>query len=48
MSLIRKALKQQGKLSGTVEMDTAYFGGKFKSGLEPHQAFNHRNAQSGI
>src|SRR3990167_10230324 len=34
MSLIRKALKQDGKLSGTVEMDTAYFGGKFKSGKD--------------
>lgn len=28
LSLIRKALKQEGKLSGDVEMDTAYFGGK--------------------
>ena len=34
LSLIRKALKQDGKLSGTVEMDTAYFGGKFKSGKD--------------
>ena len=32
LSLIRKALKQDGKLSGDVEMDTAYFGGRFKSG----------------
>ncbi|MDE2233687.1 MAG: IS1595 family transposase [Patescibacteria group bacterium] len=32
LSLIRKALKQDGKLSGTVEMDTAYFGGRYKSG----------------
>lgn len=29
---IRKALKQDGKLSGDVEMDTAYFGGRYKSG----------------
>lgn len=32
LTLIRKALKQGGKLSGDVEMDTAYFGGRFKSG----------------
>lgn len=32
LSLIRKALKQDGKLSGDVEMDTAYFGGRYKSG----------------
>ena len=28
LHLIRKALEQDGKLSGDVEMDTAYFGGK--------------------
>lgn len=32
LHLIRKALKQDGLLSGDVEMDTAYFGGRFKSG----------------
>ena len=32
LTLIRKALKQDGKLSGDVEMDTAYFGGRYKSG----------------
>src|SRR3990167_116222 len=32
LSLIRKALKQEGKLSGDVEMDTAYFGGKKNAG----------------
>lgn len=32
LHLIRKALKQDGKLTGDVEMDTAYFGGRFKSG----------------
>ena len=32
LSQIRKALKQDGKLSGDVEMDTAYFGGRYKSG----------------
>jgi len=32
LHLIRKALKQEGKLQGDVEMDTAYFGGRFKSG----------------
>lgn len=32
LMLIRKALKQDGKLSGDVEMDTAYFGGRYKSG----------------
>ncbi len=32
LHMIRKALKQDGKLSGDVEMDTAYFGGRFKSG----------------
>jgi len=32
LHLIRKALVQRGKLSGDVEMDTAYFGGRFKSG----------------
>ena len=34
LHLIRKALKQQGKLSGDVEMDTAYFGGRFRSGKD--------------
>ena len=28
LHLIRKALEQDGKLSGDVEMDTAYFGGR--------------------
>ena len=32
LHLIRKALKQEGKLKGDVEMDTAYFSGHFKSG----------------
>ena len=32
LHLIRKALGQSGKLQGDVEMDTAYFGGRFKSG----------------
>jgi transposase len=32
LHLIRKALQQDGKLSGDVEMDTAYFGGRYKSG----------------
>lgn len=32
LHLTRKALKQDGLLSGDVEMDTAYFGGRFKSG----------------
>lgn len=32
LHLIRKALGQKGKLQGDVEMDTAYFGGRFKSG----------------
>lgn len=32
LHLIRKALAQDGKLKGDVEMDTAYFGGHFKSG----------------
>jgi len=32
LHLIRKALKQDGLLTGDVEMDTAYFGGRFKSG----------------
>lgn len=32
LHLFRKALKQDGLLSGDVEMDTAYFGGRFKSG----------------
>lgn len=32
LHLIRKALEQEGMLSGDVEMDTAYFGGRFKSG----------------
>lgn len=32
LHFIRKALKQDGKLTGDVEMDTAYFGGRFKSG----------------
>lgn len=32
LHLIRKALAQDGKLKGDVEMDTAYFGGRFKSG----------------
>jgi len=32
LHMIRKALKQDGKLTGDVEMDTAYFGGRFKSG----------------
>ncbi|MDO8482105.1 MAG: IS1595 family transposase [bacterium] len=32
LHLIRKALAQSGKLSGDVEMDTAYFGGRFRSG----------------
>ncbi len=35
LHLIRKALKQSDeKLKGDVEMDSAYFGGKFKSGKE--------------
>lgn len=34
LSLIRKALKQDGKLSGTVEMDTAYFGGRKNAGKD--------------
>lgn len=34
LSLIRKALGQDGKLRGTVEMDTGYFGGRFKSGKD--------------
>jgi hypothetical protein len=29
---IRKALEQDGKLSGDVEMDTAYFGGRKNAG----------------
>lgn len=32
LHLIRKALAQDGKLKGDVEMDTAYFGGRFRSG----------------
>lgn len=32
LHLIRKALEQEGKLSGDVEMDTAYFGGKKNAG----------------
>lgn len=32
LHLIRKALAQEGKLKGDVEMDTAYFGGRFRSG----------------
>jgi transposase len=32
LMLIRKSLQQSGKLQGDVEMDTAYFGGRFKSG----------------
>lgn len=32
LHLIRSALKQSGKLQGDVEMDTAYFGGRFRSG----------------
>lgn len=32
LHLIRKALKQEGKLQGDVEMDTAYFGGKKSAG----------------
>lgn len=32
LSQIRKALKQDGKLSGDVEMDTAYFGGRKNAG----------------
>ncbi len=32
LHLIRKALAQDGKLKGDVEMDTTYFGGRFKSG----------------
>lgn len=32
LHLIRKSLKQDGLLTGDVEMDTAYFGGRFKSG----------------
>lgn len=31
---IRKALEQDGKLSGDVEMDSAFFGGRFKSGKD--------------
>lgn len=34
LSLIRKALKQDGKLSGDVEMDTAYFGGRKSAGKD--------------
>jgi len=32
LHLIRKALAQEGKLKGDVEMDTAYLGGRYKSG----------------
>jgi len=34
LHLIRKALEQDGKLSGDVEMDSAFFGGRFKSGKD--------------
>lgn len=34
LHLIRKALEQNGKLSGDVEMDSAFFGGRFKSGKD--------------
>lgn len=34
LHLIRKALKQEGKLSGDVEMDTAYFGGRKSAGKD--------------
>lgn len=46
LSQIRKALKQDGKLSGDVEMDTAYFGGRKNAGKNNENLSNAMKAKS--
>ena len=43
---IRKALEQDGKLSGDVEMDTAYFGGRKNAGKNNENLSNAMKAKS--